>query len=646
MLGTQGSIVRSLTLSALLLTSTSLATAADFPPITEAERQLTEVPFEPEAAAVVLDEVARLRFQHYPIEPNSQLDVRSRIKILTEAGKSAAEVVIPHNDVMRLGDFEGRTVLPDGRVIPLGDDDIFIERQSRSRHSYVTKVVFPAVEVGAILDYSLIFYWDTFLYLDPWLFHSDLPKLRSEITYVKPENLGVRAWGKQTGAEAVQSARNKGPRGAEITLWMENLPSLPDEPFGFPTADLASRFMVIPSSVMSSGVEFDLLASWESVCDLFEDNTYKGFTKANRAEKRLVREQIAGAASDREKAEALFRWVRDEIQDRPFPGIWPAAERAKDVLDSRQGNMTDQALLLARLLRAAKIDAQLVWAGHRGDGRVDPTVANPAWFRGSLVRTEIDGSSLFLDPSDPTLAFGAVSPGYEGSVMIACEADEPQVLTMKASAARTNHRHAGLDLELDADGRWIGQGTLEYTGQAAWMEIGTIAEEALVETWSDWLGEQFEGYDIRDTEVVEEVETRRFTVRFAMAQREDEVLGDEASWQPSAPFSASQPFALPPERRRGPVQLDYASMDEVEITVRWAEDWTLDAAPEPTQFTNDAGAIRTTFAVDADGRMAHYQRQFVRDHFEYLGSEAYGALRTLHETARTHDTQTLVWIHD
>lgn len=623
-------------------------TAADeFPPVTDAERALESVPFEPEASAVVLSETARLRFLRYPTEASSRLEVQVRMKILREEGKEFAEILIPHSRMLRLDELEGRTVLPDGTVVPLGEDDIFVERRSRARRNFVTKAAFPAVEVGAILDYRYTFFWDTFLYLDPWLFHGGLPKLRSEITYVKPDNLAVGTWGKETGAEKFEFGQEKTPHGVELSVAMDNLPSLPDEPFGFPFTDLSSRFMVIPHTVVTSGVEVDLLESWRSVCEIFENQIYTDFEKGDRSVKRLARDLVEGAKSDRERAEILYRYVRDEIRTLDFPGVWLASERADDVVENRQGNMADQALVLRTMLDAVGIDeddARPTWIGHRDDGLVDPGVANPSWFRGTVLRVELDGETVFLDPSDPTLAFGTLAPGHEGSVAVACDTKEPEVLNLGASPASANRRRAELDLALDDEGRVGGTGELVYTGHAAWSHLGTVAPDDLVEHWEERLENRIEGFDVSEVEVTEEIESRRFVVRFALAQRDEEVLGDEASVWPSAPLAESQPFTLPPNLRRGPVMFDYASSEENTVTVRWPEGWQLENRPETVDHAIDGGGYHAEVTVDEEARTLRYERSFTRDRFTYVGDEAYSALRDLHDAARTGDARALVWI--
>jgi hypothetical protein len=152
----------------LALAAAATAEAEAFPPITDDERTLTAVPGQPNAPAVMLFRKGELRMMDLANQDvSSLLSVRVRLKILTEAGKAHGDVLITHSGSVRLQGFDGRTVLPDGTVVPVPRDATFKRTASRSRRLYVTSVAFPAVQVGAILDYQYTVRWDSIFFLEP-----------------------------------------------------------------------------------------------------------------------------------------------------------------------------------------------------------------------------------------------------------------------------------------------------------------------------------------------------------------------------------------------------------------------------------------------------------------------------------------------
>src|SRR6185295_1262769 len=271
-----------------VLTAVALAAqlaAAGFPDITSEERNLTSVPGEPNAPAVVLFRNAEFRMLDSlgADSGTSTFAVRVRRKILTEQGKSYGEVTIHHSRLVRLLNLKGRTVLPDGRVLPLPDNAIFKRRRSQSAHLYETSVAFPAVAVGAILDYQYEVKIDSVYHLEPWYFQEDVPTLYSEIVYQIPDLISANGWMRDPMRTGIQQERKKTLQGSKVLVWGKNLPAVPVEPDSLPFADLAARFMLVPTAVGTNVENIDLLKSWPSTCDLYGDSYESGLRRSGDA---------------------------------------------------------------------------------------------------------------------------------------------------------------------------------------------------------------------------------------------------------------------------------------------------------------------------------------------------------------------------
>ena len=196
------------------------AQAADFPPvfppITDEERAVTSVPGEPNAPAVVLFKKGEFLMVGHGLVTgslSSHLRVQTRVKILTEAGKSNGEMVISHSDSTKLESFSGRTVLPDGRVLPVPADAKFIRKTSVSRKTFVTAVAFPGVEVGAILDYQYELVFNSPFVLEPWYFSEDVPVRRSEIVFKAGSGWKMRPWSRSPFGVKIEQEKETTARG-------------------------------------------------------------------------------------------------------------------------------------------------------------------------------------------------------------------------------------------------------------------------------------------------------------------------------------------------------------------------------------------------------------------------------------------------
>jgi transglutaminase-like putative cysteine protease len=632
---------RSLLAAFALAASLCVAAAAEsFPPVTDAERALKAVPGDPKAPAVVLSREAELRMMGYGIGSNvsSSLTVHSRVKILTEQGKSQGEMTIPHSLYDRLLSVKGRTVLPDGRVLPLGSEGKFVRRTSQREKRYVTSLAFPGVEVGAILDLSYEIRFDTFLFLQPWYFSDELPVLHSEIVYDVPKGLAIQGGSSDPFKVGVQTAQEATLAGTQVRVWAENLPAVPDEPFGPPFADLATQVLILPLT-LDTGVErIPLLESWANVCKYTEEDYADARRKDGgvaEAARRITSAEKDAAA----RVRALYRFVRDEIATDDDEGIFlNEGSSLEKTLRQKHGDSAEKALLLQALLRETKTAARLAWAGDRRRGAVDPNLANPLWFDRVLVVVELDGKRVFLDPSDRDLGFGQLAPWYEGTPAVLPDKKKPETVTLPEEPFDRNGRRAVIDLALDDSGRLAGTGTLALTGHHAWAR-------ARAEDWKEWLTGQLKDFQVADVKVEEALDDpggRRVQVAWSLRQRDEDVLGDEVSFAPSRPLGpAAQPFVQPVALRRSPVLFSFADRDEVEVRLRWPAGWAVDARPETVRQMSAVGDLDLSVESDDNGRTLVYRRRLDMKRKQLATVPDLNAVQKLFAAVEKSDAQTL-----
>ena len=465
---------------------------------------------------------------------------------------------------------------------------------------------------------------------------------RSSTTYrpsSAPSPGAATRWqaGLKTERERVTGGKSR------LRVWADNLPAVPAEPFGVPFSDLATQTLLLPTVYADTLTRLPLMESWASTSGLFFEQQYEKAWRKDGAATRKAR-ALAGKGSPREKAAALYRFVRDEIANEDLEGVGLREGTTVDgVLARAGGDPADKALLLVRMLRVVDVPARLVWAGGRSRGLVDMQVANPAWFQRVLVAVELDGGRVYLDPADRALGFGRLRPDFEGTQAVLPDPKKPEVVTLPATPASENRRRAVLDLAVGADGVLAGTGTLHLSGHHAWEKIDwRESREKELEAWREWLQESFEEFRISDVTVEESVEERTVRLSWAMAQRAEEALGDEASLVPSAPLGPlRQPFG-PVAARRSPVLLPFADRDEVELVLRWPEGWRVEAQPRPARRDAGAGALEVAVELDPAGRALTYRRQVELRERQLGTREQIEAVRGLFAEVEKSDAQRLV----
>jgi hypothetical protein len=590
----------------LSLFGTFPAAADELPPITAEEKALTSVPGEPNAPAVVLFKKGEFLMAGYGAligSLSSHLKVQARVKILTEAGKGNGEITVAHSDSVRLRNFFARTVLPDGAIVPVPSDARFESRISKSRKVFVTSVAFPAVQPGAILEYQYEVVFSSPYLLEPWLFSEEIPVRHAEIVYRTARGWHTVVWTRESLGVKIQQEKTESLSGTDLRAWADNLPAVPEVPYGPPFADLASQILVVPASYKDDSVK--LLSDWVAVLALVRYTEY-GAADNGRSVAPEARD-IAGKGTPRQKAEALYKYVRDEIRTDGAGVLIDPETRLHKVFSDRSGTIAEKALLLGEMLKAAGIEYDIIWTADRDRGTVDYKVANPNWFDTALVAIRIDGQVFFLDPSEPTLGFGELRPGYEGAAALTLGSG--QKFTLPEPTYDRNLRRAEVDLALDEKGRLAGTGTLRLTGLRAAEQLHKKDDPAkTAQAWTDWLAERWREYRISKVQVAEAPEERKVTVTWAMAQREEEALGDEAAVAPSTPLGlASQPFAQ--GERKVDVVFDYPYRDEVELRLRWPEGWKLDRTPAAAKVERFCGALSTALEPGSDGHSLVVRRR-------------------------------------
>jgi hypothetical protein len=666
------------------------AAAEDFPPISAEERALAAVPGEPNAPAVVIFRGGAFRMMGTRgSEASSLLAVRVRIKVLTEAGKEHGDVKIGHSSWVRLGGFEGRTILPDGTVVPLPKEAAFKRTASRSRRLYVTSVAFPSVQVGAILDYKYELRWDSPLMLEPWVFQDRLPVLHSEIVYEVPSVLRAIGWSSDPMQVGIKSETAKTATGTRIRVWADRLPAVPDEVDSLPLGDMAARQILLPAG-FSLGVH--LFDTWPSACEFFY-MSYETARHRSAAAERRARALAAQAAApptaprpaaapavlktgsgaagtagtagavgasngpataatpqpslQRRQALAIFEFVRDEIATVEGGHVGLSEYSNVDsVLDSRRGLPAEKALLLQAMLAAVGIESRLVWAADREGGSIDLRLPNPAWFDRVLVAADVDGRRVFLDPCDRALAFGHLDPGYEGTAAVLYDHKKPENIVLPESPFSDNLRQAKLDLELDAGGRAAGRGTLTLLGHPAFRRTRWQGDAAsTTEAWSKWLRERFPGFDVAEVTASESLDPPRVEVSWSLSQHPEEALGDQATIVASRPLGPVRQRFPQGLKRRTAVVLDFPEREEVELTLHWAAGWQPDVVPRAVNYQIAAGAVVSKVEVDAAKNQLVYRRRFDLVHRKATTAEQFAQVQVLFEEAQKSDAQALVLAH-
>jgi hypothetical protein len=123
-----------------------------------------------------------------------------------------------------------------------------------------------------------------------------------------------------------------------------------------------------------------------------------------------------GAESNLAKLEAVFYWIRDRLKYGVFESAHQAigtSGRAEAIINSGLADCKDRSYLLLQVCRTLGLSWELVMTGAHPGGAIEELPADQ--FDHVLLRTNVDGAELFLDPTSRYCVFGSVPFWLQGT---------------------------------------------------------------------------------------------------------------------------------------------------------------------------------------------------------------------------------------
>lgn len=141
--------------------------------------------------------------------------------------------------------------------------------------------------------------------------------------------------------------------------------------------------------------------------------------------KPIVQEIVKGKTTDKEKIEAVFYWVQDNIRYVAFEDGLAAfkPDACQNVLVKRYGDCKGMANLIKCMLVSIGLDARLTWIGtHRLN--IDYTIPSIATSNHMICAIQVDGKWCYLDGTEKFIALNDYAHRIQGRpVMIENGAD-------------------------------------------------------------------------------------------------------------------------------------------------------------------------------------------------------------------------------
>ena len=536
-------------------------------------------------------------------------------------GQGNAEVVL---------DFKVEVSGPDGTTTYTQKD--LTETQTSDR-LVTKKLAMPGLAVGSTITYHYVLETPFIYRLPDWKFqHLDPARYSEYVLRLPPfyeytfklQGLSTRSldvneaklddeerkfgnageyFGKTVGGIAFQDVIQ--------TFGLKDVPAFTDTAY---VASVDNHLMGIDFQLntlnLANGSSKSVFTSWNEVIERLDSDSdfAKYLKKAGRKAGRIMR-SLNLPENKREAAKQLINYVKNQFRWNGYYSLY-ASEKAKDVLNSKQGNSADINLLLTAMLRDAGIKAYPVVISTRNHGVVTKGYASEETFNHVIVQVYTDNEQYFLtDATAKDVYYNYLSPQSMNGEGLQANGVAPVWVPLTASTGATEkfellHEPSGNQLTTRL--------TLQADGYAAWKlnnQLENITAESYLE--QQGLGKTTE-YNVDSTE------TMRLNVQSAHTQPTGG-SGNELTVRPFANFPL-QHNPLQQEDREIPVDFIYPQRREFKATIQIPEGMSVQTLPKPVDVDNELATLKLEHEVQGEEvtiNAVHHFKKPVYSPYEY-----------------------------
>lgn len=394
-------------------------------------------------------------------------------------------------------------------------------------------------------------------------------------------------------------------------------------------------------------VEITTMRDWSAMTDKYREELWSGVDKQHAPT--LAKMLFEGKDTLREKARAAYEYCSKEVRYGRHPDEVNVRETRKmdSMLEDQRGDCKDKSVLLKLLLGEAGIPAELAVVSTIDEGRIEPLP--PGRFNHAIVRAELDGEEMWMDPAAGLFSFGDTPSNVQGASMMML-GDDAKVELLRVPESDGSHHgtHRTMSGGVDAEGAMRYAAECELRGDKAAMSRAMLDAEPdkdADEVMSKWIGAGRTGWTF-DTMSVQHAQDQLgpFKYRYEATWRDagrkvHNLLQVSLPWRHPM-FSSEAPMA---KRRTTPLAVPVAQRHTDTMTLTLPEGYQLASEPEPVALVTPWLEYHIVWRID--GRELQCDRNVVC-HGGMVGIDEYEAFREHVEQSLSADRRELVLIPD
>ena len=604
-----------------------------FGKVTDEHSTFAAVEGDPDADIAVLFDVMDMRInEQFELEMSFQ----HRKKILAESGIDKVDIRIPYYKSEKIYSLKAHTILPDGKKIKVKKKDIFEEKSGNWRFKVFT---FPAVETGAIVEYTYKKFSEYITYLEPWSFQSDEFTRLSKVSITIPPGFKYKSFLTSISASDFQPIKEYvlgtgNQRNAKFTWQLQDVPALRDEPYVANIDDYCAALYFQLESFKNAFIDVTFIKSRNDLAEQVHE-MYKPYLSQNKNLDQVAIEHIAGAKDDYEKIQLLYEFVRDSIETAGSTYfLSDELEKPADVLAKQQGTAAEKNLLMLNFLRHAGFEAFPFLISTRSNGLFRPNWPQLSQFNHVLAHVFLGGGDVFMDASDDFVPFGMLPANdivtggllVQGKIGRLIEMQPPKTVNMV---------HAKTKARLSDDGALHCKSFIRYEDYAGIVKRANLAGKEQEDYVREWLEEKFDQVTL-DSFSVKHLEIAEMPLTVELEydiKNYSQIVGDMLYFSPCLLLGMDEnPFKR--ETRNFPVDYTYILSASEDVSITLPDNYAIVESPPPLSTQDDI--MRFSCVCKHDSLNLQFQRLFMLNHTTYRPRD-YQKLRQHYEKVVSAD---------
>jgi hypothetical protein len=661
-------ILTALALCAATLTPAAFAQQSKFIDATHDELAMTAMPGYPGVAAVVLNK-----------EEITKDDLHSvfhyaRIKILTEDGKKYANVELPYisttddfgpeanGDDKTLEDIAGRTIHPDGTVVPFTGKPYLKVMEKGRGIKYQAKVfTLPDVTVGSIIEYRYSTRIADHIFEPPtWIIQGDL--------YIKS---GHYVW--WPTSHELQNSHGMIhtiswfpilPKDAKIVH--QEIPAmgaggLPQYTYELTLNDVPP---IVEEEYMPPLGNYSFRVYWNMISEHDGDDYWKSegkdwsknvnsFTNPNGDLKSATQQIIAGATTQDQKLRAIYAAVQ-KLENTEFTRKHEAREdkaaglgktnNVDDVFKHERGTPTQLTELFIGMARAAGMQADAMLVPDRSKEIFLPQWLSFEQFDDTVAIVNVDGKDQFFDPGERYMPYGHMAWQHTFVKGLRQKGNEIAFDTVPGGGYKDNTVARVANLTMDPAGKITGKIDMSYSGASAirWRHASLRGDDESLKhqlrtSLEEMIPHSLEVKDVTVDNIADYENPLKVTYQ---------VEGTLGSWTgkrlvlPIDIFLVNHKATFPHEKREIAVDFNYPQWTRDALRINFPSNFSVEAAPAAAKYNFEKLAA---YGMTTESAATSFttRRDYIFADVFVLPTE-YTQLRSFYSQLETNDQQSII----